>query len=135
MMANTRRLNFGAVALVKGRVRNDISTMTAVRNELESVLNKSGWFPSAPFKSIGLIIRYGTKTNLKPAFEGIHKSSAELQVAVELNMDELRLVHRDSRKLEGIARGAITMALLGVADEYQLSKQAIETYISQRADA
>ena len=65
-MTRTRRLNLGAVALVKGRVRNDIQTMTAVRDEMESVLESTAWFPSAPFKSIGLIIRYGNETNLTP---------------------------------------------------------------------
>lgn len=56
-MTNNRKLNLGAVSLVKGKVRNSIPTMTAVRDEFESVLARSGWFPMVPFKSIGLILR------------------------------------------------------------------------------
>ena len=132
-MVNDRRLNLGAVSLVKGRVRNDIPTMTSVRDEFESILALSGWFPAAPFKSIGLILRYGTNTNLVPVFLRIHKPSAELEIAVELNMEELRGAHRQSGKLESLVRAAISGALLAVAAKYGLPKDALEKHTSQNA--
>ena len=129
-----RKLNLGAVALVKGKVRNDIPTMTAVRDEFESVLAKSGWFPSAPFKSIGFL-RYGTKTNLNPEFQRIHKPSGELEIAVELNMEELRVAHREPGKLASLAKAAISGALLGVAAKYELPKDAIKEFMAQATEA
>ena len=134
-MPNNRRLNLGAVALVKGKVRNDIPTMTAVRDEFETVLSKSGWFPSAPFKSIGLILRYGTKTNLNPQFQRIHKPSGELEIAVDLNMEELRGAHREPGKLESLAKAAISGALLGVAEKYELPKDKIEEFMARATKA
>ena len=134
-MTNNRRLNLGAVALVKGKVRNDIPTMMAVRDEFESVLAISGWFPSAPFKSIGLILRYGTKTNLNPEFQRIHKPSGELEIAVELNMEELRVAHREPGKLASLAKAAISGALLGVAEKYELPKDAIKEFMAQATEA
>ena len=134
-MTNNRKLNLGAVALVKGKVRNDIPTMTAVRDEFESVLARSGWFPSAPFKSIGLILRYGTKTNLNPEFQRIHKPSGELEIAVELNMEELRVAHREPGKLASLAKAAISVALLGVAEKYELPKDAIKEFMGQATGA
>jgi len=129
IMVNNRRLNLGAVALVKGKVRDSIPTMTAVRDEFESVLSRSAWFPSAPFKSIGLIIRYATKRNLKPEFLRIHRPSGELEIAVELSMEELRGAHKEQGKLESLVRIAISEALLGVAEKYELPKDEIEEFM------
>jgi hypothetical protein len=134
-MTNTRRLNLGAVSLVKGRVRNDIQTMTVVRDQIESALGESGWFPLAPFNSVSLIIRYGTKTDLTPIFQGINKRYEELQVAVELDMKELRMAHREPGKLESIVRKAISASLYGVAHKYDLSTHFLEQYLSQYNDA
>jgi hypothetical protein len=134
-MTNNRRLNLGAVALVKGKVRNSIPTMTAVRDEFESVLAKSAWFPSAPFKSIGLILRYGTKTNLAPEFQRIHRPSGELEIAVELSMEELQVAHREQGKLESLTKAAIAGALLGVAEKYNLPKNAIEDFMTRTTEA
>ena len=53
-MMNARRLNLGAVSLVKGRVRNDIQIMTVVRYELEPVLDSSGGFFRLRFPRLDL---------------------------------------------------------------------------------
>jgi hypothetical protein len=109
--------------------------MTVVRDELESVLEASAWFPSAPFKSIGLIIRFGINTNLTPIFQGIHKLSGELQVGVELDMAQLRSTHREPGKLESMVRDAICEVLCSVAAKYEFSKHALDEYISHHGDA
>ncbi len=109
--------------------------MGAVRDELDSVLAEAGWFPSAPFKYVSLIIRYGLKTELNPEFQRIIKKYGELPIAVELKMEDMRAVHCDRNKLEELFKYATVEALLAVAERYALPKPLIEEYKSRHAEA
>jgi hypothetical protein len=44
-------------------------------------------------------------------------------------MEELRGAHKEQGKLESLARVAISQALLGVAEKYQLPKDEIEEFM------
>jgi len=70
-MAHNRKLVIGGVALVKARLKNDVQAMSAVRDELEKLLLDCDFFAAAPFKWIGLIIRFGLEdraTHVYPLF-------------------------------------------------------------------
>jgi hypothetical protein len=45
-------------------------------------------------------------------------------------MEELRGAHREPGKLESMVKAAISGALLGVAEKYELPKAAIEEFMA-----
>jgi hypothetical protein len=98
-------------------------------------LVESGWFPSAPFKYVSLIIRYGDKTDLNPEFQPIIKKHGELPIAVELKMEDIRAVHRVTTTLESLFRQVTLEALLGVAEKYGLPRSPIEGYRFRQREA
>jgi AraC-like DNA-binding protein len=114
-MRSKRKLNLGAVSLVRGRVKGDIPIASMVRDEVEALLD-SEFFEDAPFDSIGLIIRYGSKTNLSPEYQPIE--NGELPVAIEVSMESLRKAKND--ELARIFRWALLEALLAIAEKYRL---------------
>lgn len=114
-MSSKRKLNLGAVSLVRGRVKDDISTASKVRDEIEAMLDPE-FFRGAPFDSIGVIIRYGSRTDLSPEYQRIEQG--ELPVAVELTMETLRKAKGD--ELARIFRWALVETLLAIAEKYRL---------------
>ncbi len=88
-MAHNRKLVLGAVSLVKGRIKNDLKVLDEVNDEVEPLLTESKFIEDAPFRWVGLIIRYGTKTVLRPEYQGINHVHGDLSVAVELEMRRL----------------------------------------------
>jgi hypothetical protein len=72
-MTHNRKLVLSAVSLVEARVRNDGQVSSQIRDELERVIIEAAWFPSAPFKWVGLIIRYGLKMEEEPHYRRIDK--------------------------------------------------------------
>jgi len=85
-----RQLVVGAVALVPGRVRFSIETMTEVRELVEATMIQSCFLSGAPFSWIGLILRYGEHEQESPEYETIDPENGELPVAIELDMTKLR---------------------------------------------
>lgn len=102
-MAHNRKLVLSAVSLVKARVRHDTVVMPQLRDELERVLTDAGWFPGAPFRWIGLVVRYGLKMEEEPHFRRIDKKDGELPLAMSVVM----------------------LCLLSVARRYQLPSEAL----------
>ena len=123
-MGHNRKLVIGAVALVMGRVRNE-SVLDGVRDELEKVMIESGWFPSAPFTYISLIIRYGIKNQLQPEFQRVSRKYNDLPISIELDMQDIHAVHRDADKLKALFGQAALEALIAVAERYKLPKQKL----------
>lgn len=127
-MSHDRALVIGAVAFVPGRVRGDALALGAVRDELERALRNDGWPVVAPFRWVGLIIRYGSHWNLAPEFQRINKKHGDLPIAIEIPMAE---VHRAPVvELERIFRYASVAALLAVAEKFKLPSEAIERHRS-----
>jgi len=116
-MRGKRRLNLGIVSLVRGRVKHDISIASKVRDQVEAILDAE-FFEGAPFDTIGVIIRYGSKTELRPEYQPIELG--ELPVAVEIDMQDLRKIEED--ELERVFRGALLEALLAISEKYKLPK-------------
>jgi hypothetical protein len=121
-MGHNRKLVIGAVALVMGRVRNE-AVLDSVRDELEKVIIESGWFPSAPFTFISLIIRYGIKNQLQPEFQRISRKYKDLPISIELSMEDVLALHRNTDKLKALFGQAVLEALIAVAEKYRLPKQ------------
>jgi len=85
-MAHNRKLVIGGAALVKARLKNDVQAMSAVRDELETLLLDCDFFAAAPFKWIGLIIRFGLEDKVEPVYQRISKTHGNLPISVEVDM-------------------------------------------------
>ena len=72
-MAHNRKLVIGAVALVKARIRNSIVAFEEARDYVEEVLISFDWLRDAPFKWVGIIVRYGLKNDDFPTFQNVNK--------------------------------------------------------------
>lgn len=135
-MAHNRKLVIGSVALVMGKVRNDGEALDAVRDELEHILIKSNWFPSAPFTFVSLILRYGMKNDIAPEFQRVSRKYNDLPLAIEVDMQDVLAVHRrDKEKLKDIFGRAGARALIAAADKYNLPKQKLREYAARLPEA
>lgn len=125
-MAHNRKLVIGGVALVKERIKNDVNALAEVRNEVETLLVESNYFASAPFKWIGLIIRYGLKDNFQPQYQKINKYHGDLPIAVEVNTQSL--ISAEYETIKQIFRHATIQALISVAEKYGLPSHELKVY-------
>ena len=125
-MAHDRKLVIGGVALVKARLKNDGPAMDRVRDELESVIIKAGWFPAAPFRWVGLIIRFGLKTESEPHYQRINKTHGDLPIAVEVDTHQLLEIHTEPERMKAFFKRVTIDCLLSVARRYDLPTNALE---------
>jgi len=119
-MAHNRKLVLGGVALVKARIpaRQNAAAAGAVRDELEAELISSGYFEGAPFRWVGLIVRYGLKDEAQPHYNAIHKDAGDLPLAIEI--DTTRLLHKSTEEMAAVYREATLAALIHAGRRYGL---------------
>ena len=125
-MAHNRKLVLGGVALVKAKLKNTGPAMVRVCDELEPVLIASDWFPAAPFRRVGLILRYGLKTESEPHYQRINKTHGDLPIAVEVDTNHLLDIHTDPERLKVFFKRVTINCLLSVARRYDLPTEALE---------
>ena len=125
-MTHNRKLVIGGVALVKARLKNTGPAMTQVCDELEPLLIGSDWFPAAPFRWVGLIIRYGLKTESEPHYQRINKTHGDLPIAVEVDTHHLLDIHTEPERLKAFFKRVTIDCLLSVARRYDLPAGALE---------
>ena len=120
-----RRVNFCAVALVKGRLRSK-GKWADISNELDSIIRNNNIFDGAPFLWVGPIFLYGIKNNLKIKFKRIGKKYGDLGVELELDMEILMWADQNNLDLlHDIFMIAALEALLQVCDKYKLPKEVL----------
>lgn len=121
-----RRIGFISVALVKGRIKNDMGFWKEIKPEIDNLLRENNVFKKAPFLWVGLNYRYGIKNDLKLEFQRINKKYGDLGVALELDMNILKWADENNLTLlKDIFMIAALEALLQVCDKYKLPKEAI----------
>jgi hypothetical protein len=124
-MAHNRKLVLGAVALTAARNnQHDIEVMGTIMDEIEPVMASTGYLDNAPFKWVGLILRYGLKNDDKPSYQRINKKHGDLPVAIELDTHELRHASRD--ELKELFVIATLKVLVDVAKQYALPHERFE---------
>jgi len=122
---HNRKLVLSAVSLVEARVRSDFLVMPQIRDELERVIIDAGWFPRAPFKWIGLIVRYGLEMETEPHFKRIDKKDGELPLAIEVDTHRIVELDKQTEKLKAFFKSVVVRSLLSVAQRYQLPSQEL----------
>ena len=125
-MAHNQKLVLGAVDLVGSRVQNSIAAMSEARDSLESVLISSSCFERAPFESVGLIIRYGKKSDDLPTFRQINKNHGDLPISIEVDVNEIYDIHNSKKLLVLYFKKLTLLCLLAVAEKYALPKEELE---------
>lgn len=125
-MAHNRKLVLGGVALVKARLKNGCQAMSAVRDEVELLLISSGWFPKAPFRWVGLVFRFGSKTESEPHFERINKKYGDLPIAIEVDTQHLLEIHMNPALLRAFFKEMTITSLLSVGRRYGLPTELLE---------
>ena len=104
--------------------------LNEIRDELETVITVSGWFPNDHFRWVGLIIRYGIKAEEHPHFHPIDKKDGELPIALEVDTHHLLGIHKDPVLLKAFLKSVTIQSLLAVARKYRLPMQALELELS-----
>ncbi len=125
-MAHNRKLVIGGAALVKARLKNTGPAITKVRDELEGVLISAGWFPAAPFGWVGLIIRYGLKTESEPHYQRINKTHGDLPIAIEVDTNHILDIHTEPSRLKDFFKRVTLDCLLSVARRYDLPAETLK---------
>lgn len=127
-MGHNRKLVIGGVALVKAKLKYEVLAMSEVRDEIESLLIEADFLAAAPFKWVGLIIRFGLKNDFEPLYQRINKTHGDLPVSIEV--DTHLLLEGDLETMKGIFRRATTEALLHIAKKFNLPSLRLEAYRS-----
>lgn len=130
-MAHNRKLVIGGVALVKAKLKHDVAAMSAVRDEIEPLLLQSDFLAAAPFKWVGLVIRFGLENKFEPLYQRINKTHGDLPLSVEV--DTHPLLGADIETMKAVFRQATIEALLHVARKYNLPMKHLEDYRNRLA--
>jgi len=121
---HNRKLVLGGVALTKARAnRHEFQAVDEVRDELEQVLIASGFLATAPFKYVGLIIRYGLKNDDKPSYQRINKEYGDLPIAIEVDTHEF--MEADYDEVKRLIGTATIKALIHAGEKYKLPTEAL----------
>lgn len=127
-MAHNRKLVIGVVSLTIAKIRGDIPILSEVRDELEQLLIQSNYLDGAPFKWVGMILRYGLKNDASPVYEKINSKHGDLPLAIEIDTHEL--IGASKEQMKHIFTKATLIALIDAGRKYNLPVAALENYQS-----
>ena len=129
-MAHNRKLVLSGVSLTKAKPnRHGISVMGEVRDELEELLVTSDYIVDAPFRWVGLTLRYGLKNEEKPHYQRIDNNDGEIPVAIEVDTHELLKANRV--ELKRLFLLATLKALIHTGQKYELPIDALEARLDE----
>ena len=125
-MVHNRKLVIGAVSLTQARLRGvkDMQALTEIRDELEKEIVESRYLNDAPFRWVGLIIRYGVNNDNKPEYSRINKKHGDLPLAIEI--DTRRMIDASYEELLRIFRRASLISLIDAGKKYNLPTDRLE---------
>ena len=118
-MVQDRKIVLGGASLTMARAnRHDLPVMGEIMDELESIMIDIGYLDKAPFKWVGLILRYGLTNEDAPHYQRINKKHGDLPVAIELDVHDL--VDASREVLKKIFLVATLKVLVHVGQKYEL---------------
>lgn len=123
-----RKLGLSGVSLTKARTnRHDVKALTAVRDELEAVLDSDRYLLGAPFTWVTIAVRYGLVDASEPSYQPINKKYGDLPLAIEV--DTHRLVGLDVQDLAMLFRQAVLVALVHAGKKYERPCAKLESLL------
>jgi hypothetical protein len=119
-MAHDRKLVISGVALTMARIphKRNAAAAIGVRDALEKELIESGYLANAPFRWVGLIVRYGLIDEVQPHYQRINKKYGDLPLAIEIDVRRLLDVSED--EMAAVYRKATLVALIHAGEKYRL---------------
>ena len=128
-MVERHKLAIGGASLTAARLnRHSMPVMCEVNEQLESELLAVDFLKGAPFKWIGLILRFGLVNEDVPHYQRINKKYGDLPVAIELDTHELRNASRDELKEKFLV--ATLKTLIDIARKYNLPGESFERMLA-----
>jgi hypothetical protein len=124
-----RKLGVMGVSLTKSRLPKGCdAVLSEVREELESLLEATGYLKDAPFSWVTVALRFGLKDDLEPSFSKVNKKSGDLPLAIELDISGL--LGKSSEEYRLAYRKAIARALHSAGLRYMLSTKSTDALAS-----
>jgi hypothetical protein len=119
-MSEQHRFLVGGVALVKGRTGSVAKELATIKREIGALLEKSEWFPDAPFDCIHVVVRFGDRSDASPQIGCINRHH-ELEAAIEVPMAAVaEYMGRPRADRYTVLRNAIFQTLHAIAVKYRL---------------
>lgn len=114
---HNRKLGLTGVAMTNARnPKRDVAALSAVRDELEQVLIRSGYLENAPFSWVTISIRFGMKTETEPHFQAINKKYGDLPLAIEI--ETACMLSANETELKDQFKAAALRALIAASHRY-----------------
>jgi hypothetical protein len=128
-MSHNRKLVLSGVALTKAKIpaKQNAAAANRVRDDLEQEIVESGFLEKAPFRWVGLIIRYGLKDENEPHYDKIDSNHGDLPLAIEI--DTHRLLEASEDDMIKVYRKATLTALVHAGEKYQLPVDRLRTLL------
>ena len=124
-MAHNRKVVLGGVSLTRARLNRAIYQVSAeVMNEVEALMQESGYLEHAPFRWVGIVFRYGLKNEDEPHYKRIDPKDGELPLAIELDTHEIGAAGPD--ELRRMLTSAALKALIHAGKKFGLPTMALE---------
>lgn len=132
-MAHNRKLVLGGSSLTLARLEHvpDFQAAPIVRDDLEREMIESGYLDDAPFKWIGVVIRYGLKYEAEPHYNGIDKKHGDLDLAIEIDTHDL--LDADLAGVIAMFRKATLIALVHAGEKYGLKVDRMKDLLAEVA--
>ena len=90
-MAHDRKIVLGGVSLTPARLNRTMYQVSVeVMNEVETLMQESGYLEQAPFQWVGIVFRYGLRNEEEPHYKPIDAKDGELPLAIELDTRDIR---------------------------------------------
>jgi hypothetical protein len=130
-LAHNRKLALSGIALTKARIPPKLNGAAAnrARDGLEQEIIQSGYLSNAPFKWVGLSIRYGLVDETEPHYAEIDPKDGELPLAIEI--DTHRLLNVTEDEMVAVYRRATLIALVHAGEKYGLGVDRMRELLTE----
>ncbi len=129
-MSHDRKLVLGGTSLTLARPpRKDLEVGAEIMDEIEQVMLDTNYLDNAPFKWVGIFLRYGLKNEDKPHYQQINKKYGDLPLAIELDTHEL--IEADREELKRLFLVATLKALIHAGHKYKLPVKRLSDLLDE----
>lgn len=110
--------------------RHTMAVTGEIMDELEQVMISTDYLETAPFKWVGLILRFGLKNEDTPHYQRINEKYGDLPVAIELDTHELQ--HASREKLKQLYMIATLKTLIDIGKKYNLPCEKFDEMLTEK---